>query len=275
MIEIGIETITPEVAEEYLQKNVHNRQIKLSKVKVIARDIVMGEYKLTHQGISFDEDGNLLDGQHRLKAIVLAGKPIDIFVARGVPRDAITGIDSVTPRTLENHEDVMKTKDDFKYTNKHGTIAKIIEFGPNDSISISMSEMYSLIDKYIDGIEFAMKFSKIKHAKSVILAVIARAYYGTDNIERLSEFMEVYRTGEAYTKDDVAAIKFRNYMLSYGSTQTGFKGRDIVYHKAETALRAFIKRKQLRNLPESRREYFQIPDSVVAGKWSIQDRVLV
>src|SRR5262249_29433317 len=38
-------------------------------------------WKLTHQGICFDANGFLIDGQHRLHAIVMAGKSVQMIVA--------------------------------------------------------------------------------------------------------------------------------------------------------------------------------------------------
>lgn len=38
---------------------------------------------MTHQGIAFDTNGRLIDGQHRLHAIIEAGVPIQISVTRG------------------------------------------------------------------------------------------------------------------------------------------------------------------------------------------------
>ena len=39
---------------------------------------------LNHQGFAFDEDGNLIDGQHRCKAIEICGLTIPVLVTRGV-----------------------------------------------------------------------------------------------------------------------------------------------------------------------------------------------
>ena len=41
----------------------------------------------THQGIAFDENGVLQDGQHRLCAIVSANKPVDMMVTSGLSPD--------------------------------------------------------------------------------------------------------------------------------------------------------------------------------------------
>ena len=75
------ERITPEMALEILtNKNFKNRPIKKHALKRLTDAIKSGEWIVTNQGISFDPDGNLLDGQHRLHACIEANIPIDISV---------------------------------------------------------------------------------------------------------------------------------------------------------------------------------------------------
>ena len=62
-------------------------------VNHLATLIKNGEFTLTHQGIAFDEDGNLIDGQHRLHAIIKAGIAVKMEVSSGWPRSNILAID--------------------------------------------------------------------------------------------------------------------------------------------------------------------------------------
>ena len=76
-----IKTITPEWAKSILEtKNPRNRPLSETFVSRLARDIKCGAFVTTHQGIAFDEAGDLLDGQHRLAACVLADMPITLPV---------------------------------------------------------------------------------------------------------------------------------------------------------------------------------------------------
>jgi hypothetical protein len=72
--------ITPEMAKEMLKKNVSNRAIRKVVVKGYADDMLAGAWRTTHQGIAFNSNGDLVDGQHRLSAIVLANKPIEMLI---------------------------------------------------------------------------------------------------------------------------------------------------------------------------------------------------
>jgi hypothetical protein len=80
-----IETITPRWAAEVLEnKNTRNIRFQKTWAEKLARDIKAGTFLLTHQGIAFDAEGILLDGQHRLAAVVMANKPVQMLVTTGI-----------------------------------------------------------------------------------------------------------------------------------------------------------------------------------------------
>lgn len=80
-----IKEITPQWAASVLQtRNPRNRPISVQFVERLSRDIRCGAFATTHQGIAFDENGDLLDGQHRLAAIVKANKPVLMAVTTGM-----------------------------------------------------------------------------------------------------------------------------------------------------------------------------------------------
>jgi hypothetical protein len=91
--------ITPEMAKEMLLSNTSaNRKLDPAKVKKLAQQMKAGQFLLTHQGIAFDMDGRLLDGQHRLRAIVEAGVPVTMVVAEGSSPESFGVIDQGKPR---------------------------------------------------------------------------------------------------------------------------------------------------------------------------------
>lgn len=96
------ETVTPDVARDYLKLNIRNRKLNRREIESIARDIVRGKYVVTHQGIAFDRDGHLVDGQQRLQSIVLANKPVKLQVTRGLSAEAVLAIDRGTTRSVSD-----------------------------------------------------------------------------------------------------------------------------------------------------------------------------
>ncbi|MEU2670063.1 hypothetical protein ABZ622_14545 [Streptomyces sp. NPDC007164] len=86
--------VTPELAENFLSRSSVNRRLDDGRVNSLADTILRGEWKLTHQGIAFDEAGELLDGQHRLNAIIKANTPVVMFVFDGLSRDVFPVLDT-------------------------------------------------------------------------------------------------------------------------------------------------------------------------------------
>jgi hypothetical protein len=90
---MAIESIGPERAEAYLALNRGNRNIVQSHVAALARDIANGHWMFNAQPICFSREGRLLNGQHRLSAVLEAGLPIEVMVMHGLPEEAFQTYD--------------------------------------------------------------------------------------------------------------------------------------------------------------------------------------
>lgn len=97
------ELVTPHKAERWLKLNKENRNIRSGCVWLLAREMKEGEWKENGETIKFDVEGNLIDGQHRLSAIIKSGCSQKIFIARGVERVAFPTIDQGTSRSLSDN----------------------------------------------------------------------------------------------------------------------------------------------------------------------------
>ncbi len=93
--------ITPEIAASYLQCN-SERQRKISRntVEKYANDLLNGRWRTNGGPIRFDWDGNLIDGQHRLTAVVETGVSITEFVIWNLDPKAFETIDQGRVRSL-------------------------------------------------------------------------------------------------------------------------------------------------------------------------------
>jgi len=110
------------MANEWLRKNEGNRKLRESRAAGLARAIVAGKWTLTHQAIAFSKKGRLLDGQHRLRAIILANIPIQCVVARDVPEDAFAYMDAGLPRQM--YERIRKDK---RHTSICSTLFRLLQ----------------------------------------------------------------------------------------------------------------------------------------------------
>jgi hypothetical protein len=97
-IDIAVETITPLLAAEYMAKNTRNRHINWRTVAKYAHDIENGNWQMAGEPIKFGSDGSLLDGQHRLEAILKTQQAVQMVVVRGLAPESQHVMDSGKPR---------------------------------------------------------------------------------------------------------------------------------------------------------------------------------
>jgi hypothetical protein len=88
-----------------------------------------------------------------------------------------------------------------------------------------------------------------------MMGPIARAYYTADK-ERLTEFVDVVKSGFGNGRQDDAAIGLRNWLLRPGVSHE----RTEIYRKTETALKAFLEFTPMDKIYETRQELFPIPE---------------
>lgn len=98
---VAWEKVTPDVAADWLEKhNDRNRSIRYHTVTSMAQDMATGTWSPNAETISFGEDGQLDNGQHRLSAVVLSETEQWFLVARDVPK-RIDGVQIDVGRTLD------------------------------------------------------------------------------------------------------------------------------------------------------------------------------
>ncbi len=108
------------MAKAWLANMATNRRISAKRVKHYARLMTNGDFHLNGETIKIDENGKLIDGQHRCAAIVAHGQPVKIYVVFNVSRSSIATIDIGRARSLGDQLRVA-----YNYTNT-GDLSTII-----------------------------------------------------------------------------------------------------------------------------------------------------
>lgn len=153
MVTMLVEFITPKLAATYLERNKNNRNIRDRVVEAYAREMKAGNWVVQHQGIAFNENGDLVDGQHRLHAIVKAGVPVQMTVTRGLPVECVGGIDQGAKRKFE---DVLKMQyadeadEALKNTRMVAAIRSVVRYNINHGMNLTFNEVRFLYKKFQD-----------------------------------------------------------------------------------------------------------------------------
>lgn len=112
---LQIVTVTPEMAVQILERNELNRPLNDQHVHRIARQITEGKWKFNGDTIKVASDHSVVDGQHRLWAIIEAKQAVDTIIVTGIERDAFATIDTL--RKPRSGADVIALAGTLKYRN--------------------------------------------------------------------------------------------------------------------------------------------------------------
>jgi hypothetical protein len=88
-------TLTPARAVELLEANGVNRPLSEVHAQRIARQITGGKWQFNGDTIKIADTGDVLDGQHRLWAVIYADKAVETMIVYGVERAAFATIDTL------------------------------------------------------------------------------------------------------------------------------------------------------------------------------------
>lgn len=245
-----IETITPESASEYLKANRSNRPLKKALVNNYARAMANGEWRLTHQGVAFNCDGILLDGQHRLKAVEQSGHTIQMVVTRGVSKDAQLVMDDHAKRSAG---DALSISRGEKITQAMvATIRGCVELQRTsyNTATMTKQEINKVLDRFAGPLEFInsqVRCNERGVTSAPVRSAIALAWYYVDDLDRLAEFCEILFGRQMPTEQgDRSAVVIREWLLRNGvkNNQT----RVEAFRKTQRAILAFMERESLTKL---------------------------
>lgn len=83
------------MATELLERNGLNRPLGEQHVSRIARQIKNGKWRFNGDTIKIADTNDVLDGQHRLWAIIEAKQAVETIIVRGIAREAFATIDTL------------------------------------------------------------------------------------------------------------------------------------------------------------------------------------
>jgi hypothetical protein len=254
------EHVTPELAAKYLEANGKNRRLDRGRVAGYADQMRRGQWRETHQGIAFNCDGSLRDGQHRLAAIVESKVPTWFHVFRGLADEAVEVIDTHKGRSIA---DAMTISGDPVGKVMVSTARMMLTSYGMESAH-SRADVIAFIRRHREPIAFAINVAGgARGLAAGILAPIARAWYTQDR-QRLAEFGDCLKTGVVASEEDSAAATLVRAMNSAGpggrNAFRGGSGRRMLYRKAGSALVAFLAGRPLSKLYAAAEEPFPIPE---------------
>lgn len=236
-----IETITPEIAREYLTHNKNNRPLKHGAIRNYARDMRNGDWQLSPQGISFYQNGDLADGQNRLEALIKANCPVEFYVTYDVPNDS-TIQDRGVSRTTS---DILRMAGySSAATSNYGVGTVNFLFTMSGVSNVSDSVRNDFIVENEELLNIATRITTHGSTrnqickKAVVAAATFCALYCKVDADGLEDFFVVANTGFQNSMEQSAAIVLRNLLLN-DYTGKNFVNKKECFVAATNAIRDF------------------------------------
>jgi len=244
--------VTPQQAEEWLAKNADfQRKLRDSVVDKYARDMINGQWQLTHQGIAFDAKSRLIDGQHRLAAVVKAGIPVKMLIVRDSPSAAYDHLDLGYGRTAI---DILKSQGEGWITNELIAVARFMEAGTNikaATIARSPFELREMVETHKNALAFVFQNIERKVrgvTVAPVLAAVAVAYYIEKDRVKLADFLRLLVSGVAIDPEvDSTVIRLRD-SLRDGMRGTSTLERLALFLKTQRVVKAYMDGESLSKL---------------------------
>lgn len=226
-----VEMISPQKAEMYLTKNIkNNRKVNAATVRRYATDMKDGRWQLTSQGITFNEDGELTDGQHRLHAIIKSGRTIKMNVTYDEPNRA-TIHDRGMVRSI--HSMMLMKGLDYRISCPEVVGAIKVIFYMKGNNAPTEQEIISFAEENFENLYTSKllagkrnNYKAVAKKSGVMAAAFCALYSGIDkNI--LNDFFEIVSSGFCENKSQYSAIVLRNFLIDGWKKEFNTASREL------------------------------------------------
>lgn len=241
--------VTPELATEWLSHNALNRPLNDKKASNIARLMKSGLWKHVWQPIILGQN-IVLDGQHRLRAVVLSGLSMIMSVVFNQDENDFIFLDSGTPRTKLDM--VRLGLQDHAIKGKHLSVlcAMLAGANCNNLQQLSSVEMKDLYRKHRSVVDFIVGLFG-KETDNTVLGIMARACYSLQK-ETIQSLAAAWKDGSYQP-----LVEFRQYLAQLEDRQIAT--RQEIYKRFEFAVEAFLNNRDAVSSPLYWDEMFPLP----------------
>lgn len=201
-----------------------------------ARDMVSGNWRMTHQGIAFNEQGQLSDGQHRMMAVVIANVPVKMMASTGLDNEASKVVDTGRGRRPSDFLGIGGQRNAGRLIARANAIDTLLR-GSNTTVKTS-TEVIDSTEFYKKGLQWSV--SKFPSGKGVgsaaVQAALAFVYEAKpDFVEAVAQKLA---TGAGLEAGD-PILTLRNHVLNTNQGNNN-KDRRVLSLKTLHALRASL-----------------------------------
>lgn len=274
--------VTPTIAEYWLHHhNQNNRVRRASVIRQYQRDIEESQWQETGETISFDRDGQLVNGQHRLSAIILAGRSIQMLVVTGLDPKVRSYIDTQAKRSLadamESLKDPAFTGDGAAahYRNMAAAMWVRMMYGITHAQHPTRHQVLTFAQQHREAGAFALRLFMAGHPKkpgvivAPVMAAFARGFYHyRERLDELEALSRAIITGIQISPRDRVSVLLVDALQGNGHAKkpaNDHSGRIEAYGKTARTIKAYMDDEQVGRLYAPQTEPFPLPEEM--ARW--------
>jgi len=206
--------MTPELALKIkTTRNGHNRPLYPKTAENYTIAMKHGDWEFVGDPIRFAFDGHLIDGQHRIEAIILSGTNQIFSAIKGLPKTAVGKCDIGRKRGVgDTGMLVYGWKQGTLMASILGALCSLCTNRHHQITSSLANKIYQIYKKEVDEVIVHSKSAHLKNLKmSTVLACFAFA--AKVSFEKIMQYEEAYLKGENLPRAHPMLL-LRDYMLS-------------------------------------------------------------
>lgn len=244
------EVITPERAKQLLAlvNPQRQRKVKPNTVQQYAAAMRAGNWIESLDRIGISENGELVNGQHRLHAIILSGCTVTMDVATGVPDRVLDVADQGHPRTVSQQ---LALRHEMHNTVLVSSIARSIGIfaGVPAQRKISVASVLTIKRMYENEMRFVIEHrsNMAGMQRAPILAATAFAMHIPEYRNAVEEFYVAFAGAEGLKSGMPAHTLFKYVQPMYGKSSGGVS-QVVVSRAAFVALKYHVQEQQLKKI---------------------------
>jgi hypothetical protein len=197
-VQVRVVEMTPDWARLLLAGNIDNRSMRVKQVQAFTRDMQAGVFFFNGSSIVIDEDGRLIDGQHRLQACADSGSTFVTILVTGVPSFTRTTIDAGAKKT---QADQLRYRGEASANDLAATIRlSILWSAGRQHLSPTNSEIIDFLERHPEARDAVKIAGTIKHGiarapRSPVAAVALNLLHAGTPHQRVKEFVSEVVSG--------------------------------------------------------------------------------
>lgn len=259
----GLQVLTLERMKRDFLNRRPNRKIMPSLVASYGNDMAADRWATSPQGLCYDLDGRLCDGQHRLAAAIKVGKPVAFHVYVDLTEEEVAVLDGGRKRTTA---DTLTMAGRPVTTRLISICVSFLRSARNwSSVQPSRREVVWFLENFSDLVAFGNGVAPtsggaVTRSPAAISAAFMRAL-----VCNPKDKSDLASFGRAITSNPDP--KWEPRYLTAVALQRNLAARpdrlqQRVYYKTESALRGFLEGRYLKKIFEIEEEAFPLPEDM-------------